>query len=114
MESREVILAAVRRVSSAIKLDQMMDEQLLDLRICDLPLSLEGTYLERRVLRLYEELAARGLRFKPHVWLSEEWFTPDGIPGFAIPFYLAHPRLSKLEHQQMLEVEGGTEKEYLR
>jgi hypothetical protein len=92
----------------------MTDEQLLDLRICDLPLRLEGTYLERRVKRLYEELAARGLHFTPHVWLSEEWFTPDGIPGFAIPFYLAHPRLAKLERKQMLEVEGATEKECLR
>ena len=109
-----MILAGVRRISSAINLDQMTDEQLLDLRICDLPLSLEGTYLERRVLRLYDELAARGLHFKPHVWLSEEWFTPDEIPGFAIPFYLAHPRLVKLERKQMLEVEGATEKECLR
>ena len=66
--------------------------------------------MERRLTRLYEELDARGFRFKPHVWLSEEWFTPDEVPGFAIPFYLAHPRLSRLERKQMLEVEGGTRK----
>ena len=30
------------------------------------------------------------------------------MPGIAIPFYLAHPRLEKLERTQMLEVEGGT------
>ena len=29
------------------------------------------------------------------------------MPGVAIPFYLAHPRLAKLELAQMLEVEGG-------
>ena len=29
------------------------------------------------------------------------------IPGIAIPFYLAHPRLEKLEESQMFEVEGG-------
>jgi hypothetical protein len=29
------------------------------------------------------------------------------VPGIAIPFYLAHPRLAKLELAQMLEVEGG-------
>ncbi|MGE0702903.1 MAG: putative zinc-binding metallopeptidase [Vicinamibacterales bacterium] len=44
---------------------------------------------------------------QPHCWLSDEWFTPDGVPGVAIPFYLAHPRLEKLELAQMLEVEGG-------
>ncbi|HEX8652083.1 MAG TPA: putative zinc-binding metallopeptidase [Pyrinomonadaceae bacterium] len=95
-------------------LNRMTDEQLLDMRLCDLPLSIEGTPLEDRVAWLHEEISARGLRFKPHVWLSEEWFTPDGVPGFAIAFYLAHPRLAKLERAQMLEVEGGTEKECLR
>ena len=30
------------------------------------------------------------------------------MPGVAIPFYLAHPRLMRLERTQMLEVEGGT------
>ena len=30
------------------------------------------------------------------------------MPGVAIPFYLAHPRLARLELGQMLEVEGGT------
>ncbi len=30
------------------------------------------------------------------------------MPGIAIPFYLAHPRLMRLEKAQMLEVEGGT------
>ena len=28
---------------------------------------------------------------------------------YAVPFYLAHPRLMQLERSQMLEVEGGTE-----
>ena len=39
------------------------------------------------------ELEAKGLHFRPHFWLSDEWFSPDGVPGIAIPFYLAHPRL---------------------
>jgi hypothetical protein len=101
-------------VLRAKELDRMTDEQLLDLRLCDLDLKIEGTPLERRLHRLYQEISSHGLTFKPHVWLSEEWFTPDEVPGFAIPFYLAHPRLSKLERAQMLEVEGGTEKECLR
>ena len=75
-------------------LDHLTDEQLLDLRLGDLRLKIKGTPLEHRVAKLYAELNARGLPFKPHVWLSEEWFTPDGVSGFAIPFYLAH-----LEHQ---------------
>ncbi|MEO5762167.1 MAG: putative zinc-binding metallopeptidase, partial [Vicinamibacteria bacterium] len=76
--------------------------------MCDLGLRIEGTALEGRVKALYANLEARGLRFRPHVWLSDEWFCPDGVPGIAIPFYLAHPRLMRLERAQMLEVEGGT------
>jgi hypothetical protein len=56
---------------------------------------------------LYSELDARGLNFHPHCWLAEEWFSPDGVPGIAIPFYLAHPRLERLERRLMREVEGG-------
>jgi hypothetical protein len=92
----------------------MTDLQLLDLRLCDLPVRIRGTPLEQRVERLYRELEGRSLAFKPHVWLAEEWFTPDGVGGFAIPFYLAHPRLVKLERAQMLEVEGASESECMR
>ena len=95
-------------------LNRITDEQLLDLRFCDLRLSIAGTHLENRISWIYAELDSRGLLLRPHVWLSHEWFTPDDSPGFAIPFYLAHPRLAKLERRQMLEVEGGTEKECLR
>jgi hypothetical protein len=92
----------------------MTDRQLLDLRLCDLPLRIPGTYLEQRIKKLYRELDERSLAFRPHIWLSEEWFTPDGVTGFAIPFYLAHPRLMKLERAQMLEVEGAAEAECMR
>ncbi len=85
------------------------DAQLLSLRLCDLELPIEGSEIAQRMEQLYAELAARGLQFRPHYWLSDEWFTPDGVPGIAVPFYLAHPRLARLELRQMLEVEGGTQ-----
>jgi hypothetical protein len=85
------------------------DEKLLDLRLCELGLRIRGTELVPRIRALYRELKAAGLaHFRPHFWLSDEWYTPDGVPGVAIPFYLAHPRLARLEFAQMLEVEGGT------
>ena len=82
-------------------------EKLLDVRLCDLGVTIEGTPLQPRIARLHDELAVRGLRLRPHCWLSDEWFSPEGVPGIAIPFYLAHPRLMKLERRMMLEVEGG-------
>jgi len=106
--------ASYRLGLPAKALDSMTYEQLLDTRLCDLPISLERSPLDKRLARLHMELGARGLRFEPHVWLSKEWFTPDNVPGFAVPFYLAHPRLAKLERRQMHEVEGGKEKECLQ
>jgi hypothetical protein len=86
----------------------LADEQLLDVRMSDLHVTLHGTQVEKYIEQVNGELAARGLSFRPHYYVSDEWFTPDGVPGIAVPFYLAHPRLEKLELAQMLEVEGGT------
>jgi hypothetical protein len=85
----------------------LSDDQLLSLRFCDLKLSIAGTELQDAIERLYRELSMRGMRFRPHCWLAQEWFSPDGIPGIAIPFYLAHRRLIRLERHFMREVEGG-------
>ena len=85
----------------------LSDEELLDLRFCDLRLTIRGSFVEPHLNRLRDELEQRGLRFQPHAWLADEWFSPDGIPGIAIPFYLAHPRLMQLERRFMHEVEGG-------
>jgi hypothetical protein len=99
---------APRRALPPTEWEGWDDERLLDLRLCDLDIRIEGTPLEERIAQLGAELEAARLAFRPHFWLSDEWFTPDGVPGIAVPFYLAHPRLARLEQSQMLEVEGGT------
>lgn len=103
-----------RRPVSPIVLEGAADAALLSARLCDLPLRLDGTLMQRRVQRLHRELQAHGIVALPHAWLSEEFFNPDGVLGFAIPFYLAHPRLMRLERSQMLEVEGAGEAECRR
>jgi hypothetical protein len=90
------------------QLSKLSDDALLDTRLCDLDVQIPGTWLEGCIEQLYLELAAVGIRWRPHVWLSHGWFAKDGVPGFAVPFYLAHKRLQDLERAQMLEVEGGT------
>jgi len=93
---------------------RMSDEQLLSLRFCDLKLKIERSPVAKRVRRLYRELDKRQIGFRPHVWLSEEWFSPDGVPGIAVPFYLAHPRLERLERRMMRNVEGGSAESAMR
>jgi hypothetical protein len=90
------------------------DEDLLQLRLKDLRVSVEGTWLARCVRNLHRELEHRGLRVRPHAWISSEWFSTDDTPGIAIPFYLAHPRLMRLERKMIIDVEGGTVPECMR
>ena len=89
------------------------DERLLDLRFQELDATVEGSTLEPLVHQVWDELAQRGLKVKPHVWVSTEWFSPDGVPGIAVPFYLVHPRLLKLERSMMIEAEGSGREECL-
>jgi hypothetical protein len=109
MEKSEGKPAAPAPPSASPDLASMSDEQLLQMRICDLKLSIAGTELESRIESFYRELASKGISFKPLCYLGDEWFCPEGSTTIAIPFYLAHPRLKRLEEKMMLEVEGGTE-----
>ena len=104
--------AVVRR--RPVVWSRLKQERLLDVRLRDLGVRLEGTWVEDCVKELWLELEERGIDFHPHVWLSNEFFSPGGVPGFAVPFYLTHPRLLRLERSMMLEVEGGTYDECLR
>lgn len=88
---------------------KLSDEKLLRLRLRDLPLRLRGAPIRRNLHRVRDELRARGITFSPHIWLSTEWFVADGVPGIAVPFYLAHPRLIALEAGQMGEAEGAAD-----
>jgi hypothetical protein len=107
--------AVARRPSQrAPDLSGLSDRQLLRIRLCDLGLRLPGSELEARAAFLPAELARHRVAFRPRVWLSTEWFSPDGVPGFAIPFYLAHPRLTALEARQMHDVEGGSQRSFLQ
>jgi len=103
-----------RKRAAPLPWTRLSDEELLSLRFCDLDLAIERSPLKRQVNRLYTELEGRGINVRPHVWLAEEWFSPDGVPGIAVPFYLAHPRLEKLERHIMREVEGGNSRWFMR
>jgi hypothetical protein len=68
--------------------------------IRDLNLKIEGSSVERYVQQLYRELDRKGLKkFRPKVYLSDEWGCPSEEPVIGIPFYLADPKLQKLERE---------------
>lgn len=98
-----------------IDLDKLDREQLLDTPLCQLPVTLRDSLLYPVLDTLDRNLTARGITaFRPHCWLSSEWFSPDGVPGIAWPFYLAHRRLIRLEKYHMFEAEGSTRTDCLR
>lgn len=90
------------------------DDRLLAVKFKNLKLRLRESLVWPDVEQLYAELERRGFKFRPHVWLSSEWFSPDGTPGFAIPFYAAHPRLLQLERKMMGEIDGDGASHKLR
>lgn len=88
---------------------------LLSQRISQLGLKLEGSPVERYVGELYRQLERKGLRhFRPRCYLTDEWGCPDGEPIIGIPFYLADPKLARLE-QEVDDLEDAREiRMYLR
>jgi len=91
-----------------VDLNTLEEEVLLNQRICDLPLTIEGTWLQECIDTLYGELDAKQIPFRPECYLADEWLSPKDEPVIGIPFYLAHPALIRLEKKMMLEAEGET------
>jgi hypothetical protein len=92
----------------------LSDEELLEKKISQLGLTLEGGGLQPLVQQLYDELSQKGLLFHPPCFVGEEWFVPVGIPIIFVPFFLAHDRLRRLERKMMMEVEGETPEWFMK
>ena len=83
--------------------------ELLNTKISALDLCLEGSPVEPYTRRILKELEARGIRFRPEFYLTDIWGCPNRVPVIGIPFYLADPRLVRLEEEQAGEIEDGRE-----
>jgi hypothetical protein len=85
----------------------LRDDELLDVPLRDLRLRVETSRMAPALARVERELGRTGItQFRPYAWFSTGWFTPHGATGFAIPFYLAHPRLVRLERSMLGFAEG--------
>jgi len=104
----------VRSAARSQRWEHFTDEELLGLRFRDLKLRIADSPVHRDVERVVTGLTRRGIAFKPHVWFSTDWFSPDGVPGIAVPFFLGHPRLLRLEQRMMGEAEGNHRRWRLR
>jgi hypothetical protein len=110
LQQQHILQGNKSEMNKRYKWQNLPDDQLMRLNLAELGLKItEDSLVAKCRDRLYSELAARELKFKPHLWISDDWFSPDGVPGFAVPFFLLHPRLIELTRSQLVEVEGGTE-----
>ena len=67
-------------------------------KVSELGLRVEGSPVEGYVRQLYDDLERRGFKtFRPVCYLTDEWGCPDQQPVLGIPFYLADPKLRKIE-----------------
>jgi hypothetical protein len=96
-----------RKARPAHPWERLDDDALLRLRFRDLHLRIAGSAVHADVERVLAELARRGIRLVPHFWFSTAWFSPDGVPGVAVPFFLANARLMRLERRMLGEAEGS-------
>ncbi len=88
---------------------QISEEDLLNMKIKDLPLNLEESDVYPWVDGVLRELHIQLPHFHPHLFVGDEWFSPEGVAAVSIPFFLLHPRLRALEKKMMLECDGDEE-----
>lgn len=95
-------------------LTPLSDDEILKLRFKDIALSVADTDVDTFAKKLYAELEAKGLAFRPHIFFGDEWFSPEGMNAISVPFYLSNTRLKNLERTLMLDVEGGNPEWFMR
>ncbi len=89
--------------------------EVLNQRICDFHLRLEGSPLESVIARFQKELETVGIvRLQPRFYLSDEWGVNDGSVAIALPFYLADERLRRIQEKKGGIVEGSAPEDILR
>ena len=89
--------------------------EILNKRICDFDLRIEGGPLEKVIERFRRELAERGItKLQPAFYLTDEWGVSEGTVAIGIPFYLADGRLRRVQQARSGIVEGKDDEDILR
>ena len=100
---------SARHIRSLVHGWETVRLELLNTKVSALGLRIEGSPVEPYTRRLLRELEGRGIVFKPEFYLTDVWGCPNKVPVIGIPFYLADPRLIRLEEEQAGEIEDGRE-----
>jgi hypothetical protein len=95
--------------------DREIAHEVLNKRICDFNLSIDGRPLEKVIERFKRELARVGIeQVKPVFYLTDGWGVPEGTVAIGIPFYLADEDLLRAQALHGGMIEGQGEEDILR
>ncbi|MCB0357074.1 MAG: putative zinc-binding metallopeptidase [Bdellovibrionales bacterium] len=104
-------ISNIKHLNYVEKLERQI---LLNLPLNRLPLKRHNELVSQAIAQLLRELKTKKIPFSPAIWVSTEWFCPDNVCGIAIPFYLFHPTLLKMEKEKIGFVEGETYPQLLK
>src|ERR1700690_1964354 len=101
METTEQVSRDIQAAATVPASDtSVLPTPLLQTKICDLGLKIEGSPVEGMVQRLYRELEEKKImKFRPECYLTDEWGCPSGEPVIGVPFYLARRDLAEIEKE---------------
>src|SRR5262245_45298935 len=106
---------AIHEVCMPTETFMRADKRWATVPIRELGLAIPGTPLEPVLAEFAGELQCAGVtRVKPVFHLSTEWGVVEGTVAIGIPFYLAHPELTKFHAEHVGFVEGFSRSEILR
>jgi len=76
--------------------------ELLSTRVCDLQFNFQDTLLNRCIQKLYSELSAKKIQYRPRYYFTcggDEWGCTDRVPIIGIHSNLADSRLTRIERE---------------
>jgi hypothetical protein len=95
--------------------EEEISPEILNKRICDFDLKIEGRPLGKMIERFQGEIAASPIsKLQPVFYLTDEWGVPEGTVAIGIPFYLADEKLLRVQKKRGGRVEGESEEDILR
>lgn len=94
-------------------LNKASSSEIMQIRVKDLQLEIPIEY-RLQIHKLFSALAQKNIKWRPHIWTADEWFSPDGVSGFAIPFVLCHPKLIQIEKEFLGLCEGEDLNEFFK
>lgn len=93
------------------EISRLTRSEILKSPLSEFKLRLAPVY-QSKLHKLFGEMKELHPTWKPRIWFSDDWYSPDGVGGFTIPVSLGHPRLMRIEKEYLGFCEGSSPTEF--